>query len=170
MAAALLTGVVLSILGFGVSFVTIAPDAGLRVGFDASSQAALGRHISLAIFATLVNLLSHSMMMFYLIGKGRAVRDAMLEAGLTGHHDREVARARRPVFSWGTLAVAATIVAALLGAGADTGTLPPFVHAWTGYAAIAVNLLALRHEIQAVATSARIVEDVNRLLQRAGRG
>ena len=44
------------------------------------------RHISFGIFSTMVILLAHSMMMFYLIGKGKAVKDAMKEA----QHDRRL--------------------------------------------------------------------------------
>jgi hypothetical protein len=155
MAAALVTAIVLSIGGLGVSG---------AFGLTAASQPEMFRHISLAIFATLVNLLSHSMMMFYLIGKGRAVRDAMTEGGLSGDHYRRIARVRVPVFSWGTYAMAATILTALLGASADTHVIPAWVHASSGVGAVAINLVALKREVDAVTTSARVVDEVNRLL------
>jgi len=46
-------------------------------------------------------------MMFYLIGKGKAVKDAMTEHSVTGDYYRRIAAARKPVFSIGTLAMAA---------------------------------------------------------------
>ena len=55
------------------------------------------------------------MMMFYLIGKGKAVKDAMAEHSVTGDYYRRIAAARKPVFSIGTLAMAATMVAAIIG-------------------------------------------------------
>ena len=73
------------------------------------------------------------MMMFYLIGKGKAVKDAMAEGGLTGDQYRRIARVRKPVFSVGTLAMAVTMVAAILGASVDTRVLPPIVHAMIAY-------------------------------------
>jgi len=155
MAAALVTAIVLSIGGLGVSG---------AFGLLVATQQDVFRHTSLAIFATLVNLLSHSMMMFYLIGKGRAVRDAMAEGGLNGDHYRRIARARAPVFSWGTYAMAATILTSLLGASVDTRVLPGWVHASCGTAALAINLVALKREVNAVTTSARVVDEVNRLL------
>lgn len=155
MASALITAIVLSVGGLAVSGV---------FGLMVASPPDLFRHTSLAIFSTLVNLLSHSMMMFYLIGKGRAVRDAMSEGGLTGNHYREIARARVPVFSWATYAMGATILTALLGASVDTRVLSGWVHAACGLGAVALNLLALRHEIRAATTSARVVNDVNRQL------
>jgi hypothetical protein len=124
----------------------------------------VARHISFGIFATLITLLAHSMMMFYLIGKGKAVKDAMAEHSLTGDYFRRIALARKPVFSIGTLAMAITMVTAILGASVDTGVLPPIVHGMIGYAAVASNLAALKIEIDALSTSSRIVDEVNRLL------
>jgi hypothetical protein len=124
----------------------------------------VARHISFGIFSTLVLLLAHSMMMFYLIGKGKAVKDAMAEHGLTGDYYRRIAAVRKPVFSVGTFAMAATMVAAILGASVDTGKLPPIVHAMLAYGAIACNLGALKIEIDALSASARVVDEVNRQL------
>ncbi|HEV3059543.1 MAG TPA: hypothetical protein VGY48_14935 [Vicinamibacterales bacterium] len=152
MAQALLTAVLLG-LG-GVLATTV---VGLR-GTD------IARHISFGIFSTLITLLAHSMMMFYLIGKGKAVKDAMAEHALTGDHYRRIAAARKPVFSIGTFAMAVTMATAILGASVDTGVLPPIVHGTIAYGAIACNLAALKIEIDALSASRRIVDEVNRLL------
>lgn len=152
MAQALLSAVGLGLFGLVATAVF-----GLR-GTD------VGRHISYGIFSTLITLLAHSMMMFYLIGKGKAVKDAMAEGKLTGDFHRRIAAARKPVFSIGTLAMAATIVTALLGASVDTGVLPPVVHGMIAYGALACNLGAVKIEIDALAASSRIVDEVNRLL------
>src|SRR5436190_5803770 len=128
MAQALLSAVGIGLLGMAAAVVL-----GLR-GNDIS------RHISVGIFSTLVILLAHSMMMFYLIGKGRAVKDAMTEHNVTGDYYRRVAAARKPVFSIATLAMAVTMTTAILGASVDTGVLPPIVHGLVAYGAIACNL------------------------------
>jgi hypothetical protein len=152
MAQALLTAVGIGLLGL------IATAWFGLVGTD------VARHISFGIFSTLITLLAHSMMMFYLIGKGKAVKDAMAEGHLTGDQYRRIAAARKPVFSIGTFAMAVTIGAALLGASVDTGMLPPIVHAMIAYGAIACNLAAVKIEIDALTMSSRIVDEVNRLL------
>ena len=152
MAQGLLTGVIIGIAGLAATAVL-----GL-LGAD------LARHISYGIFSTMITLLAHSMMMFYLIGKGKAVKDAMAEGHLTGDYYRRIAVARKPVFSVGTFAMAATIVAALLGASVDTGLLPPIVHAMIAYGAIACNLAAVKIEVDALSASSRVVDEVNRLL------
>ena len=152
MAQALVTGVAIGTLGLGATAVL-----GL-LGSD------LSRHITIGIFSTMITLLAHSMMMFYLIGKGKAVKDAMAEGGLTGDYFRRIALARKPVFSIGTVAMGITMVTAILGASVDTGVLPPIVHGMIAYAAITANLAAVKIELDALGESSRVVGEVNRLL------
>jgi hypothetical protein len=130
----------------------------------------LSRHISFGIFSSLIVMLAHSMMMFYLIGKGKAVKDALKEGGhpeTAAEYRTYVGRisvARRPVFSVGPVAMLVTVTAAILGASVDTGSLPPIVHGLIAYAAIACNLAAVKVEVDALTESSRVVDDVNRLL------
>jgi len=124
----------------------------------------VSRHVSYGIFSTMLTLLAHSMMMFYLIGKGKAVKDALKEHSITGDYYQRIGAARKPVFSIGVLAMAVTMVAAIMGASVDTGVLPPMVHAMIAYGAVAANLAALKTEISALITSSRIVDEVNRLV------
>lgn len=152
MAQALLSAVCIGLVGLLAATIF-----GLR-GTDVS------RHVLFGIFSTLVILLAHSMMMFYLIGKGKALKDAMAEGSLTGDHYRRIAAARKPVFSIGMLAMAATMVTAILGASVDTGVLPPIVHGMIAYGAVACNLAALKIEVAALTASSRIVDEVNHLL------
>jgi hypothetical protein len=152
MAQALVTGVAIGTLGLGATAVL-----GL-LGTD------LSRHITIGIFSTMITLLAHSMMMFYLIGKGKAVKDAMAEGGLTGDYFRRIALARKPVFSIGTVAMGITMVTATIGASVDTGVLPPIVHGMIAYAAITANLAAAKIELDALGESSRVVGEVNRLL------
>src|SRR3954464_161865 len=143
-----------SAVGIGLAGRAAAVVLGLR-GADIS------RHISFGIFSTLIILLAHSMMMFYLIGKGKAVKDAMVEHNVVGDYYRRLAAARKPVFSIGTFAMAATMVTAILGASVDTGVLPPIVHGMLAYGAIACNLAAAKIEVDALIASSRVVDEVN---------
>jgi hypothetical protein len=154
-AQALLTAVIVGLAGLVFTAV---------LGLTGASGEAIARHISFGIFSTMLLLLAHSMMMFYLIGKGKAVKDAMAEGGLTGDYAGRIAVARRPVFSVGTFAMGATIVAAILGASVDTGMLPPIVHGMVAYGAVACNLAAAKIELEALGVSQRVVDEVNQLL------
>jgi hypothetical protein len=152
LAQALLSALFLGLLGL-----LAAAALGLRGGD-------ISRHISFGFFSTMVTMLAHSMMMFYLIGKGKAVKDAMAEHRLTGDYFRRIAAARKPVFSMATLAMMVTMTAAIMGASVDTGVLPPMVHAVIAYGAIASNVAAIKLEIDALSASARVVDEVNRLI------
>ena len=156
MTAALITAGVLGLGGLG--YVTV-------LGFLAADAAEVSRHVTFAIFFTFVNLLAHSMTMFYLIGKGKAIREAVTDGGLSDELHLAVARARRPVFSIGSLAMGLTMLAAVLGGGVDTNVLPVVVHSMPAVAALAANLMAFRAELTAMATAADSVTEVNRLLE-----
>jgi hypothetical protein len=153
LAQALLTGVFLALAGLVTTTVF-----GLR-GTDVS------RHISFGIISTMVTLFAHSMMIFYLIGKGKAVKDAMAEHSVAGDYYRRITEARKPVFSIATLAITLTMITAILGASVDTGVLPPMVHALIAYGAIASNFAAVKTEISALMESTRVVDEVNRRLE-----
>ena len=156
MTAALITAAVLGIGGLG--YVTV-------LGFLASAPEQISHHVTFAIFFTFVTLLAHSMTMFYLIGKGKAIREAVTDGGLSDELHLAVARARRPVFSIGTLAMGLTMLAAVLGGGVDTGVLPAVVHSLPAVLALVANLLAFRAELTALAAAAGSVTEVNRLLE-----
>ena len=89
---------------------------------------------------------------------------AMAEHSLTGDYYRRVAAARKPVFSIGTLAMAVTMTAAILGASVDTHVLPAVVHAMIAYGAILSNVYAIKIEIDALTLSRQVVDEVNHLL------
>jgi hypothetical protein len=156
MAAALLTGIIASILGIA---------AAAYLGLTASTNTVLAQHISIGIFSTMITLLTHSMMMFYFLGKTKAVREATTEGGLSKEYERRIAVARRPVFSIGIAAMLATMITALVGATVDTGVLPAGIHAVLAYSCLALNLGALRVEINALTESGRVVTEVNQLLR-----
>ncbi len=153
MSAALITASVLSLAGLLASF---------ALGYVATAPEEILRHATFAIFVTLMTLLAHSMTMFYLIGKGRAIRDAVAEGGLETDAAARVSALRGPVFKLATLAMASTMLVAIVGGGVDTGVVAPGVHAFLGMLAIAAGAAALRAIVHALNESSRIVDEVNR--------
>ena len=103
--------------------------------------------------------------MFYLIGKGKAIREAVSEGGLSNDFVEQVMRARRPVFSVGTLAMLLTITTAILGGAVDTRTFPSLVHAVLGGLTLLANFETLRVEIRALLLNTRISSEIDRLLE-----
>lgn len=134
------------------------------LGFVAGSSADIAQHAGVGIFFTLIILLAHSMTMFYLIGKGKAVREAAADGQLSSDFYAAVAQARKPVFSIGTVAMFVTMATAIIGAGVDTGSIPVGVHSVLAVSAIAANVMAFRTEVSAMIESSRIVAEVDALL------
>ena len=143
--------------------------AAIYLGLTAGGHAALAQHISIGIFSTMITLLAHSMMMFYFLGKGKAVREAAAEGGLSSEFERRIAVARKPVFSIAMLAMVATMVTALAGASVDTAFCRRGSTPCSRIRCLALNLGALRVEINALTESGRVVAEVNQLLLVWGR-
>jgi hypothetical protein len=155
MAAALVTLTALSIIGLAAAFV-------VAIGAD---RASTSLHVLVGVFATMLNLFAHSMMMFYLIGKGKAVREAAAEGGLGSQYVQRISRLRAPVFSRATLAMALTMTSAILGASVDVRVMPAWPHAALAGAGIAAQLYAFFTEVSALTGSARVVDEVNERLR-----
>jgi hypothetical protein len=155
MSAALITALVLALASLVWALV---------LGYTASTGADVLQHTTWSTFATLLVLLAHCLTMFYLIGKGKAVREAAAEAGLSGGYGAAIAEVRRPVFTLASLAIALTMATAILGAGVDTRVLPAALHSFLGLAAVAANLAAVRAGIVALTTSLRVTAEVDWLL------
>ena len=155
MSAALLTAAVLSLVGLLVSF---------ALGFLADSQELVLQHATLAIFVTLIMLLAYSMSCVYLSGTVRAIKDAGEDAALETDAVARASAVRPPVFKLGSVAMAVTMVTAVIGGGVDTNVIPAGFHLMLGVLAILANGVALRAVVAAFNESNRIVDEVNRLL------
>ena len=152
MSAALITASVLSLAGLVVSFV---------LGYTTGTPDEIIRHTTLAIFVTLITLLGHSMTMFYMIGKVRAIKDAVTEGKLQTDAVARVSALRGPVFKMASVAMGLTMVTAISGGGVDTDVIPPGFHSVLAILAIVANCLALRAIVDALIQSNRIVTEVN---------
>ena len=155
MAPALVTLTALSIFGISAAFV-------VAMRADAASTSL---HVLFGVFGTMLNLLAHSLMMFYLIGKGKAIREAVTESALEGDYVQRISRLRAPVFSRAPLAMAVTMAAAILGASVDVRVMPAWPHAALAAAGIAAQLYAFFAELVALTGSARVVDEVNARIQ-----
>ncbi len=153
MSAALITASVMALVGLIVSFV---------LGYVAGTSDEVFQHASLAFFVTMLTLMAYSMIMFYLMGKGRAIKDAVAEGGLRTDAVARASALRGPVFKLAIAAMVLTMVTAIFGGGVDTGVIPSGFHAMLAVLAVVANVVALRAIVDAFDRSSRIVEEVNR--------
>lgn len=159
MSAALITASILSLVGLLVSFV---------LGYMAATVDERLQHAGLAIFVALITLFTHSMAMFYLIGKGRAIRDAVTEGQLISTAVARMSALRTPVFKLSSLAMTLTMITGIVGGGVDTGVISGSVHALLAVPTILASSVALRAIVRALNESSRIVAEVNHDLGTPG--
>ena len=82
------------------------------------------RHVLLALFSCLLLLFSHCWIMFYLIGTGKAIKEAVNEHKLDPSLIEETKHYKNRSYPPLMLAMGLAMATFILGGGAATGTLP----------------------------------------------
>jgi hypothetical protein len=122
------------------------------------------RHVLVALASSLLLLFSHCWIMFYLIGTGKAIKDAVKEHGLEPALVEETKRFKNRSYPSLMLAMGLVMATFILGGGGATGTLPVWVHHALFWAALAVQVRALWIEKQVLDANERLMADVDRRL------
>lgn len=168
---ALAVFVLLDLAGLGYTAVE-----GLTLGDNASVRA----HFLSGVLTTILIVFTHSLVLFYLIGTGMDIREAVSESeALRGRFVPLTRRLKREVFPAACTAAALSVVAALVGAdvhsrlisaaGALDAELPLrgvsgwWLHLGAVVLAVCANLWAFHAELRAVAANRRAIGEINRL-------
>lgn len=125
------------------------------------------RHVLIALASSLLLLFSHCWIMFYLIGTGKAIKDAVRNHGLDAALAEETKRFKNASYPWLMLAMALVMATFILGGGVATGALPSWVHHVLFYAAVAAQGYALWIEQRVLTDNERLMADVDRRLAAA---
>ena len=132
-----------------------------------STLPSLTPHLLLGLVACLLLLFSHSWVMFYLIGTGKAIKDAVRDHGLDPAFAEETKRFKNASYPWLMLAMALVMATFILGGGVATGFVPSWVHHVLFYAAIPAQGYALWIERRILGDNERLMADVDRRLVAA---
>jgi hypothetical protein len=152
MAVALLT---LALVG------TLTLAATTALGYLVPGDAArMKQHFLLALGSTMLLVMAHSFIMFFLIATGVELKDMEKAAGWGDSFRRRTIALKSRVFPAMTLALLLVIVNFMLGAAAHTRAVPGLVHHVTAWVTVAVCVLALHREY-------RVLGDNNRLIAEA---
>ena len=151
MAAALF---MLSLAGTLVYVMSLA--LGYRVPADPSWMRA---HFLLGLLATLLLVMGHSFVMFFMIATGVELKDLEREAGWGDSFRRRTIALKARMFPAVTLALALVIANFILGGGAHTRALPRWVHEGLAWTTLVVCLVALRREHQALGENNRLIAE-----------
>ena len=132
MAIALMTLTILADLGLGFA----ACYGFLHVSHGAGSES---YHFVTGLFAAFLSVFAHCMSMFYFIGTGKVIREAIQEHELDEGPNEEARRFKLSYFPVASFTIAATMATPILGGAAQAGKVPQGVHLAAALGAIALN-------------------------------
>ncbi len=98
-------------------------------GYQAEAGgAAMTPHILIAFFSSLLLLFAHSWVMFFLIGTGKAIREAVGRLRLDEQIIEETKRYKNESYPWIMAALGTVIATFVLGGGAYAEAIPSWIH------------------------------------------
>lgn len=127
----------------------------------------MSRHVLVALASCLLLLFSHCWIMFYLIGTGKAIKEAVNEHKLDPNLIEETKKYKNRSYPPLMLAMALAMATFILGGGAATGTLPVWVHHVLFWAALAAQVRTLWIEKTVLDANEKLMADIDRKLARA---
>ena len=125
------------------------------------------RHVLVGLASSLLLLFSHCWIMFYLIGTGKAIKDAVKENGLESALIEETKRFKNESYPSLMLAMGLVMATFILGGGVATGSVPSWIHHALFYSAVFVQVYSLRIEWRVLGENERLMVDVDRRLATA---
>ena len=129
------------------------------LGYLVADVGSAGLHVLIALATCLLLLFSHCWIMFYLIGTGKAVKEAVAEAGLSADLVEETKALKNRSYPILMLAMVLAMATFILGGGVDTGAIPAWFHQ-------VMFLVTLFVQVRALWTEHLVLLDNDRLLVR----
>src|SRR3954447_4703233 len=126
-------------------------------------------HVLIALASSLLLLFSHCWIMFYLIGTGKAIKDAVKENGLEQDIVEETKRFKNESYPWLMLAMGLVMATFIVGGGVATGVVSRWIHHVLFYLAAASQGYALWVERRVLIQNERLMVNVDRRLAMAGK-
>ena len=137
------------------------------IGFQISRETGVGLHLLVALFSSLLILFSHSWIMFYLIGTGKAVKTAVSEHGLDAEYAARTIEFKNRSYPWLMFAMGVVMVTFIIGGGVATRVIPSWIHALLFAVALLVQIRSLTLEGQVLLANDRLMQEVNRAIVTA---
>lgn len=137
------------------------------LGFVVGARSALALHMLLGLASSLLLLFSHCWIMFYLIGTGKAIKQAVAEHGLPGRAVEETKRFKNVSYPWLMLAMGMAMATFIVGGGVERSVLPVWTHQLLYFSTLVVQVHTLRLEHRVLRENRLLMRGIDR--QIAGR-
>jgi len=136
--------------------------ATIVMGYDVPEQITVGRHFLLGLVSTMLLVMAHSFIMFFLIATGVELKNMEKERGWGDSFRRRTVAMKGQVFPAATLALLLVIAQFVLGAAAHTRAIPVWAHHALAWITLAVSTLALVREYQVLGENNRLIDEAGR--------
>jgi hypothetical protein len=135
----------------------------ILIGYRVPGDAALMRsHFVLALVTTMVLVMAHSFIMFFLIATGVELKDMERDRGWGDSFRRRTVAFKSRVFPIVSLALLLIMANFILGAAAHTRALPAWLHEGLAWTTLLACAFTLHREY-------RVLGDNNKLIDEAAR-
>ena len=138
----------------------------ILLGYQVFATVSVGRHFAAALVSTLILVMAHSFIMFFLIATGVELKDMEKERGWGDSFRRRTVAMKGRVFGVATLALLLVIAQFVLGAAAHTRAMPVWIHHALAWITWAVCVLALWREYLVLGENNRLIAEA--ATRRAG--
>lgn len=138
--------------------------AGYLYSFDSGG---IGTHLTLGLASSLLLLFSHCWIMFYLIGTGKAIKEAVAEHDLEPEIVEKTKAYKNRSYPWLMLAMALTMAVFVIGGGVYTRFVPPWIHQSLFYLALLVQVWTLKIEHRVLSENDALMASIDRRLAAA---
>jgi hypothetical protein len=131
-------------------------------GYAVDGTEGLSLHVLLALLASLLLLFSHCWILFYLIGTGKVIKDAVVEHGLDPAVVDQTKDFKNQTSPWLLLAMILAIATCVFGMAVVTKSVPGWAHQVLFYVTVVVQIFTLLRESRVLIDNERLIADINR--------
>jgi hypothetical protein len=128
-------------------------------GYGVGPGQAVRAHFLAALVTTLLLVMAHSFVMFFLIATGVELKDMEKDRGWGDSFRRRTILLKSRVFPVVTLALLLVIANFILGAAAHTRAMPAWVHGVIAWGTLATCFVALYREYEVLGDNNRLIAE-----------
>jgi len=126
----------------------------------------IGMHLALAMASSLLLLFSHCWIMFYLIGTGKAIREAVTDNDLEPELIERTKEFKNRSYGWLMLAMGVSMALFILGGGVYTRAIPAWIHHSLFYIALLTQVRTLLLERAVLIENDRLMASIDQRLRQ----
>ena len=135
------------------------------LGYVVADVGSAGLHVLIALATCLLLLFSHCWIMFYLIGTGKAIKEAVAENDLDPEWIELTKEFKNRSYPLLMLAMGLAMTTFILGGAGFLGGLPLWMHHLLALPTLAVQVWALIREGSVLTANERLMADIGRRLE-----